>query len=154
MELVILLVNALKKKGYTVATEVPNCYRSTDIAVIDNKGLTWAIECKMSNIKQALRQLMVQVYAADFVYIAMPLKKTREVSLEQIKKRGFGLLYVRENGEVIEKIKPLHNDIYIAYKNKFMTGIYEQAKEEGKFDSLQDFIKSEEQNYELRRGAK
>lgn len=92
--LVNKLTKFLKSCNYEVAVEVANFYRSADIAVIDNNKKVWVIECKISSLKQAVRQLQVHKLAADKLYIATVKKNIRNETKQMLKKSGIGLIFI------------------------------------------------------------
>lgn len=89
-------------KGFKVVTEVANLYRSADIALIDNEENIWIIECKVSDIGKAIRQLRTHRLSADRIFIGTFYKKTKKSTLERIKNEGIGLIYLMPDGNVIE----------------------------------------------------
>jgi len=104
-ELVNSIVKFLKAKGYTVATEVANLYRSADIAVLDDEENIWIIECKLSSIGRAILQSKIHKISADKVFIGTIYKNTRESTLDRIKEEGLGLIYVMPDGSVSKEIE-------------------------------------------------
>lgn len=108
--LVKAVVRALEDKGFRVATEIANFYRSADIGALDDEGNVWVIECKISNIGRAIEQSKTHKLSADKVYIATSFKKTKEATLRKIKEAGIGLIYVMPDGSVSEPVeKPNRN---------------------------------------------
>lgn len=94
------VVNTLIARGFQVATEVANFYRSADVAVIDDDNKIWIVECKISDIKKAIEQLKTHKLSADRVYIATPYKKTRQSTLDRINEEDIGLIYIMQDGEM------------------------------------------------------
>lgn len=103
-EVVVQIVKSLKASGYTVATEISNLYRSADIALIDDNGSVWVIECKISDISKAIRQLETHKLSADKVFIGTPYRKTKPSTLRRIKEAGIGLLYLMSDGTIKKAI--------------------------------------------------
>jgi hypothetical protein len=104
-ELVNLFVESLTNKGYVVATEVANLYRSADIAFIDDNDLVCIVECKISNMSQAIEQVKTHKIAADRVLIVTWHKKTRPDILTKIRNAGIGLIYINQDGSIEEAVK-------------------------------------------------
>ena len=98
------LVEFLNRKKYMVATEVANLYRSADIAVIDDKDKVWVIECKISNIGKAIKQLKTHKLSADKVFIGTFFKKTKKSTISRIKEAGMGLIYIMPDGSIKKAI--------------------------------------------------
>lgn len=122
--LVDSVVNALEAKGFNVATEVPNSYRSADICAIDNKGDIWIIECKISSIGRAIEQSKTHMISADKVFIATFYKKTQEMTLKKIRAAGIGLFYVMPDGSLSKPIeKPTHNKPWKLSRNSLLKKI-------------------------------
>ncbi len=96
--IVKVVVETLRGKGYKVATEVANFNRSADIAAIDPSGFVVVVECKMSNIRQALTQMRTHKHSADRLYIATPCRNMRSSTIEAIKDAGLGLFCVTLEG--------------------------------------------------------
>ena len=100
--LVKAIAKALKREGFKVATEVANFYRSADIAAVDAKGRVWIIECKISNIEQALEQTRIHKLSADMVFIGTPRRNMRSKTTERIIAAGVGLIYVAPDGSIVK----------------------------------------------------
>lgn len=94
------LVTNLRQKGYKVATEVANFYRSADIAVIDSEDKVWIIECKLSKISHAIQQLKTHRLSADKVFIGTISRRTKSETLDRIKAENVGLIYVDHRGNI------------------------------------------------------
>jgi hypothetical protein len=94
------IVTALKVSGFRVATEVPNLYRSADVAALDNEGNIWIVECKISNIGRAIIQSKTHKLSADKVFIGIPFRNAREDTLNRIRNAGLGLIYVMPDGSI------------------------------------------------------
>ena len=126
--LVNSIVNELKSYGYTVNTEVPNLYRSADIAVIDNKGEIWIIECKISNIKKAIEQSKTHMLSADKVFIGTPFRKTTEKTIHKLKEAGIGLIYLMNDGSINIALEESNkNNPYKPIRDKLLQRIWETA---------------------------
>ena len=99
------ITRALRRDGFLVATEVANFYRSADIAAIDQNGQVWIIECKISNIGQAIVQSRTHRLSANRVYIGVPQRKMRPTTLEKVRQAGIGLIYVRSDGSIFTALE-------------------------------------------------
>jgi len=120
------VVNELEGKGFRIAREVANFYRSADIGAVDHKGKVWVIECKVSNIGRAIEQSKTHKLSADKVFIATLQRKTKEVTLRRIREAGVGLLYVMSDGSVSEPIEePGLNEPWGLAREKLLSRIME-----------------------------
>ena len=120
------VVNTLKNKGFKVATEVANFYRSADIGALDNYGNVWVVECKVANIGRAIEQSKTHKLSADKVFIATLQRKTKEVTLRRIREAGVGLIYVMSDGSVSEPIEePGRNEPWGLARKKLLSRIME-----------------------------
>ncbi|MFX0136642.1 MAG: hypothetical protein ACFFDN_23590 [Candidatus Hodarchaeota archaeon] len=108
-KIVDIIVKELKKKGYTVRTEIANLYRSADIVVLDDEDKIWIIECKISNIKKALDQIKIHKLSADKVFIGTNYKNTKKSTLEKLNEAGVGLLYVMPDGTLAKALDSSNN---------------------------------------------
>jgi hypothetical protein len=99
------IVETLREDGFTVATEVANFYRSADIGALAKNGEVWVVECKVSNIGQAIQQAKTHKLSADKVFIATFYKNTREITLGRIRDAGLGLIYVMPDGSVSKPVE-------------------------------------------------
>src|SRR3990172_550737 len=97
-QIVDIIVNFLRKSGHLVATEVANLYRSADIGVLDVAGEVWVIECKVSDIKRALKQIEIHKLSANKIFIGTVYRNTKDTTLHRIKEAGVGLIYVMPDG--------------------------------------------------------
>ncbi len=108
----IHIVNEIERnlaaRCFTVAREVANFHRSADIAAIGPKGDVWVIECKISNMKQAVNQLLVQKESADMVFIGTPHRNMKNSTRNMIAHEGIGLIFTKKDGTV--EILP-HNSV-------------------------------------------
>ena len=126
--LVNSIVNELKSYGYTVNTEVPNLYRSADIALLDNDGEIWVIECKISDISKAIEQSKTHMLSADKVFIGTPYKKTKEKTINKLKEAGIGLIYLMNDGSINIALKESNkNNPYKPIRDKLLQRIWEIA---------------------------
>ena len=123
--LVDTLVTALKEKGFCVFTEISNFYRSADIVVIDKEEKLWIIECKISDIAKAIKQLKTHRLSADKVYICTPFRKTKPNTMKRIENEGMGLIYIKENGEINFVLESYSNPPWELAKNKIFNRVKE-----------------------------
>lgn len=125
-KIVDAVVDALAQRGFQVATEVPNFYRSADIGAIDRQGKIWAVECKVSNIGRAIEQSKTHKMSADRVFIATFFRQTKEPTLTKIRDAGLGLLYVMSDGSLSEPIQePVENKPWPLARARFLARILE-----------------------------
>jgi hypothetical protein len=96
------VVAELGRQGFCVNTEVPNFYRSADVAAVDKSGDVWVIECKVSDISRAIQQARIHQLAADRVLVATPFRRTRPSTLSRLQDAGIGLMYVMPDGGIAE----------------------------------------------------
>lgn len=99
------------KQEYRIKGEVKNC----DVIAYKNENII-AIELKLHLNLEVIIQAVERQKVCDIVYIAVPMLKKAEISsrhekiLGLLKRLEIGLLYVKENYEVIEKLKPIKFD--------------------------------------------
>ena len=105
-QVVDAIVREFSSRGFLVRTEVPNFYRSADVAAIDKRGRVWVVECKVSCMDRAISQSVTHCLAADRVAVATPLKRSTEGTLRKLKAAGVGLMYVASDGSVTEALQP------------------------------------------------
>lgn len=108
--LVEAVVAELDKQGFHVSTEVPNFYRSADVAAVDQHGDVWVIECKISDMARAISQTKIHQLAADRVLVATPFRKTRPSTIAKLRSAGVGLMYVMPDGQVVEAFEAPKTD--------------------------------------------
>jgi len=94
------VVEFYRSRGLAVATEVANFNRSADIALIDKNDEIIVVECKVSSVTTAIKQIKTHSLSADKVFIAMPFKKTKEATKVKLEENGVGLIYVYSDGSV------------------------------------------------------
>ena len=98
LELVNAIVRDLRSRGLKVAKDVANIYRCADIVMEDQDGVVWVIECKLSAISRALKQLEIHKLSADRVAVAIPFRRTRQSTIDRLNKAGAGLMYLMPDG--------------------------------------------------------
>lgn len=109
--LVDAVVSFLEGSGFVVQTEVPNAYRSADVAAIGQTGAIWVVECKVTNISKAIEQSKTHKLAADMVFVATPHRQTRGSTLEKLARAGVGLMYVMPDDTVEIAMEPSNGHI-------------------------------------------
>lgn len=124
--IVQVISNYLTRKGYFVANEISNLYRSADIVAVNEGNEVIVVECKVSAINKAIRQLKTHKLAADKIYIGTFCRNTRKDTLNKIADAGIGLIYVDLEGEVSLKLESsqIKNNSTIA-KDKLISRIIE-----------------------------
>jgi hypothetical protein len=121
------VVTALNGQGFDVGTEVPNFYRSADVAAVTVGGEVWVIECKVSDISRAIEQARIHKLAADRVLVATPHRVTRSTTLQRLKCAGLGLMYVMPDGSVTEACEaPRNHSHWPLAKERLRTEIVRQ----------------------------
>lgn len=91
----------LQDAGYRVEAEVPILGRRADlIGAVDDRLV--AVELKMRNWREAIRQALAYQLAADHVWVAMPLAaaSTAYRARWRFEAEGVGLLAVDDGGRV------------------------------------------------------
>lgn len=99
-EIVMAMSEHLHRQGFLVALEVPNLYRSADIAAVSDCGVVWVLECKVSCISRAIAQSRTHKLAADKVFIVTPYRNTKESTIAGIRDAGIGLIYLMPDGRL------------------------------------------------------
>lgn len=91
----------LAKAGYRVEAEVPILGRRADLVGMRDDALV-AVELKMRDWEEALRQAIAYQLAADRVWVAMPLASASAAyrSRWRFEAEGIGLLAVDDRGDV------------------------------------------------------
>jgi hypothetical protein len=91
----------LEACGFEVQVEVPILRRRADLAGLKEANLT-AVELKLSQWREALRQAMAYQVAADRAWVAMPLEAASRAYRERwiFEAQGVGLLAVDGSGRV------------------------------------------------------
>ena len=108
--LVNRFVASLSPGADFIRTEIPNFNRSADIAIKQKNGEVWIIECKLSAVGKAIKQLHTHKLSADRVYIGLPKGRRTQTSIDKISMNGFGLLEIDDLGVITETIEAPHND--------------------------------------------
>jgi len=73
----------------TVVLEVPFLNRCIDMVMINEKGVIFTVEFKISNIRHAIRQAYDHALGADYAFICMP--ETTKINMELLKSKNIGL---------------------------------------------------------------
>ena len=96
----VRIVKLLEKQGYHFYKEVKVLTRTIDIVAIKRKHVL-AIEVKVENWKQALKQALTCRLCAHEVYIAIWKDFQQRIPKELLKKFRIGLIVVSEEGAII-----------------------------------------------------
>ncbi len=99
-EVVDIIIAHLKSKGFVVAKEVANFYRSADIAAISPSGEVWIVEGKLASMKHAVKQLEVHKQSAERVFIGTPFRKLKQKTKKMLDKEAIGLIFTNESSVV------------------------------------------------------
>lgn len=124
--LVLNIISYLRSCGYKVATEIPNFHRSADIVAVDQENNLIIIECKVSSISQAIKQLKTHRNAADKVYLGTLLRRTKKSTLSLLSDAGIGIIYVNNRGSVCIFCEPsTENEPWLPAKEKLLNRMEE-----------------------------
>lgn len=115
-----------KKKGYLVHSQVPFFRRLIDIYALNPvTGDTVAIEAKVGDWKQAVRQARSCLLCADKVYIALPSQICHRVDREYVGTLGIGVLSVLNRDECVEHLPARESDLRIqAFLDKVLSATF------------------------------
>jgi hypothetical protein len=84
--------------------------QSIDVVATKNRWIT-AIEAKRSNWRRALEQCRAHALVADYIMVALALKKAPAELAEALRQRGWGLLMYDAGTEAWRwEIRPRRND--------------------------------------------
>ena len=107
--LVCSVTGHLVKEGYKVRSEVSNMGQSIDLVATKNRHIT-AIEAKKYNWRRALEQCQAHTLVADYIVLAVAIKKTPTELTEILREKGWGLLkYEATSDSWCWDIKPTRN---------------------------------------------
>jgi hypothetical protein len=103
------LASFLKGLGYAVLTEVPNFGQRVDLVASRGRRLT-AIEAKLSHWRRAIGQCQAHEAVADYICVAVAMKRVPEALMAESQVRGYGLiLFDHAAGGCVWKIRPRLN---------------------------------------------
>ncbi len=91
--------SGLEGDGRVVFSEFPLLGKVADFFVIE-AGVSTAIECKLKDTGDAVRQARVYQEVADLVYIAMPSRRGPRAWDARLALLGIGLMEVCEDGRI------------------------------------------------------
>lgn len=94
--LVGLLAKSLSASGCRVRLEVSNMGQSVDIVATRGRWVTF-IEAKMKDWRRALEQCRAHENIADFICVAVSLKKAPQDLISRVQERGYGLFLCNTN---------------------------------------------------------
>ena len=89
--LVAALSRFLVAGGYRVRLEVSNMGQSADLVATRGRWVT-CIEAKVKDWRTAIRQCVAHEAVADFVCIAVALRRNHEPLVEAARARGYGVI--------------------------------------------------------------
>lgn len=118
-KLVDIILNYYLSKGFKAAIEIPACYNSVDIGVINNKNELLMIEAKISSMTRVIEQDKWHDMYADFILIATPKKNHRKNIVKKISELGFGLIHVDELDRITFPIEPARNILTTGIQERF-----------------------------------
>lgn len=112
----------LLEKNYNVFTEVGMYGYYADIVCIDEKGEIQAIECKINNPKQAIKQAQRYKRFSDYSIILLPKKNYSKHILEQCKVLGLGFWQYDKSNNIIDCVIDAiwNEDQSLAFKNEII----------------------------------
>lgn len=123
--------------GRDVFTEIPVGRAATsskriDIVVVDrivdsDPPLT-AIEAKLANWKQALRQAFLNLFVANYSYVVIPESRLRNVDRNIFQASGIGILTV--NGSVESVVEPQLSTYTLPQKKGYVLEWCRKVKDE------------------------
>ena len=100
----------LQSEGYGVRLEVSNMGQSIDVVATRNRWVT-AIEAKRSDWRRALVQCRAHVLVADYITVALGLKKPPAELVDALHDNGWGLLMLDQATDKWQwTIRPRKND--------------------------------------------
>ena len=122
------LVNSVRDhllaEGYQVRLEVSNMGQSIDVVATKNRWIT-AIEAKRSDWRRALVQCRAHVLVADFITVALGLRKPPAALADTLHQNGWGLLMFDQTTDAWRwEIRPKRNDrVWRPQRRRFSEGL-------------------------------
>jgi hypothetical protein len=108
-DLVIKFCKSLQNEGKTFAVEVPFFSKSIDLVFTDTNGDFYAIEFKLRNWRQAIRQAKYYMLGAEFTYICIPKNICNKNVEREIILSNCGLFVFDEESEEFVLVRePMH----------------------------------------------
>lgn len=86
------VVTFLRCQNYRVRCEVPNMGQSIDVVATKGRW-TMAVEVKTSKWQRALDQCRAHELVADFISVAICMRKVPALLVEEASRKGYGILY-------------------------------------------------------------
>ena len=124
LRLVQSVVDHLVNEGYRVRLEVPNMGQSIDVVATKNRWIT-AIEAKTTDWRRALVQCRAHVLVADFITVALGLRKPPAALADALHQNGWGLLMFDQTTDAWRwEIRPKRNDrVWRPQRRRFSEGL-------------------------------
>ena len=119
----------LEREGNIVLSEFPLLGKIADFFVVGANSCT-AIECKLKDTGEAVRQARVYQEAADLVYIAMPSRRRPRGWDTQLAVMGIGLLEVREDGVIDVVVEAAHGSPHPTLRDRALAHAEDRLKPE------------------------
>jgi hypothetical protein len=95
----VAIVARMERRGYRTHREFPILGKIADVyAVHPRTGVTVSVECKERDWVRGILQARVYQGASDYVYMALPRRRTTTRVLERLMERGIGLIVVDGQG--------------------------------------------------------
>ena len=85
------LINFLRGEGYRVRLEVPNMGQSADLVATRSRWVTF-VEAKRRDWRRAMEQCRAHESVADFICIALSLRKLSDAFLGEVRACGYGVI--------------------------------------------------------------
>ena len=131
VDFVKIVSDYLLKDNDTVYLEVPNMGQSIDIVAIKDTNI-YAIEVKLANWKQAIKQCKAHKVIADYICIALYKKNISFNGYTEIKNNNLGLILYDK--KCFGKIFPPQNkEIWLPqrkqFEGKLANGCYSELKQ-------------------------
>lgn len=90
-ELVVILSKTLEEEGYRIRLEVANLRRSADLVATRGRWVTF-VEAKLKDWRRGLRQCRCHEQVADYICLAVAVRKIPSELLIEAEDRGYGIL--------------------------------------------------------------
>ena len=122
--LILRLTASLSRTGYKVRREVPNMGQSVDVVATKNRWIT-AIEAKVRDWRNALRQCVAHELVADYVCIAIGTDGVSEAFIQEAQTRGYGVIHCPAERSRCEWIlRPRkNNQVWRPQRNRFTAAL-------------------------------
>jgi hypothetical protein len=126
-EIVQQVVDSGFLSGRSVFTEIPvgrpaRSNKRIDIVALEENSnrqpIVIAIEAKIANWRKALQQAFLNLFVAEYSYVAVPEIRLRSIDRDCFGRAGIGLLAV--NGSVDSVLEPSLSSHTLAEKKKYV----------------------------------